>query len=296
MNDLVEWGRIPTPIRNAVVQGQTGPIRKVRRIASPRPGVTMRVYGERQHVFLKAIPLTDETVPLYERERWAGLHLPADAPAPRMVWNAIIDGWLVLAWELVNGDAEHAYLAPGSRHAELVLEAMQRLSKLPCPDDARPVADFITELRKSGAVMLDLPPGELRGRDLFMAALDGFDVEALDGEALLHGDLSPWHLRIVKDDDVRVVDWSQACQGAPYVDAAFFAPHLIEARHSPEHADAMLSSLPGWVEAPAAQVAGLAALWTLAHLERAANGPEDRRPMEARLAAVGRKWLAYRFR
>ncbi|MFI7643381.1 hypothetical protein [Nonomuraea sp. NPDC049400] len=293
MNDHVEWERIPSSIRDAVIQGHTGPIRKVQSIASPRPGATLRVYGEKQDMFLKAIPLTDNTRQLYERERWAGLNLPPDAPVPRMVWNAIIERWLVLAWELINDHAEHAYLAPDSTDAELVLEAMQRLGKLPCPDGARPVADLVTELRTRADAMLDLPPTELRGRDLYMTALESFDAEALDGQALLHGDLSPWHLRI-KDDAVHVVDWSQACQGAAYVDLAFFAPHLVEARHSCEHADAMLSSLPGWTEAPAAQLAGLAALWTLAHLERAANGPKHRRPSEIHLANAGREWLASR--
>ncbi|MEQ4723749.1 hypothetical protein [Nonomuraea sp. B19D2] len=295
MNDLLDLEKLPSTVRNAIVQGHTGPIRRALHVSSSRTGVTLNLYGTHQNVFLRATPLRSPDLPLYKRERWATLNLPLDAPAPRLLWNTTADRWLLLAFELINDHAASAFLAPDSDDVPFVLDAVQRLGKTltPCPDGARQVTELVAGLWAMGQRMLDKPPTRLRGRDLFETALQGFAPEALQGDTLLHGNLAPWHLRI-KDHLVYAVDWSQACQGAPWVDLALLAPHFVEAGHSPEQADALLSGVFPWAEAPPAQVAGLAALWTLACLYQAEYGHPMRRPEQTRLADAGRKWLVYR--
>ncbi|MGV9383587.1 hypothetical protein ACWDRB_47775 [Nonomuraea sp. NPDC003707] len=294
MNDLSEWGRIPSSVRSVIVQGHTGPVRKVVAIGNSRRGVYLRLYGTEQDVFLKATPLRNPNTLLYKRERWASLHLPLDAPAPRLQWATAADGWLVLAWELINDHAEHAYLAPNSLDVPLVLDAMERLGKMltPSPEEARPVVERVTDLRTMARRALDDQVTPLPDRNLFDAALHKFTPDALQGDTLVHGNLTPRHLRI-KDDLVYAVDWSQAARGPAWFDLALLPPLLIEAGHSAKQAAAVLADTPAWAEAPAAQAAALTALWTLARLHQAGQGPEMQRPLEARFADAGRKWLAH---
>ncbi|GAA1018939.1 hypothetical protein Aple_025240 [Acrocarpospora pleiomorpha] len=65
-------------------------------------------------------------------------------------------------------------------------------------------------------------------RAMYERALDGFDVEDLAGETLLHYDLHPGNLRMT-GHDVHVIDWSFASRGAAWVDGVMLAPRLIEA-------------------------------------------------------------------
>ncbi|MEV1174851.1 hypothetical protein [Nonomuraea sp. NPDC049784] len=294
MNDLSAWETLPFPVRNHIVQGHTGQIHKFQTVSTSRHGLALHLHGTSQSVFLRATPLRSPDLQLYRREQSATLHLPEDAPAPRLLWHTTVYSWLLLAYELINDNADHVFLSPDSVNVPLVLDAVQRLGKMltPCPDGARPVTELVTNMQAMAEHMLGKAPTRLPGRDLLEAALQQLDPDALQGDTLLHGNLAPRHLRI-KDQFVYAVDWSQACQGAAGVDLVFLAPHLVEAGHSAEQAEALLADIPAWAELPAIQVAGLTALWTLARLHQAEHGHEIRRPEQTRLADAGRIWLAH---
>ncbi|KAB8192536.1 hypothetical protein FH608_023810 [Nonomuraea phyllanthi] len=297
MSDFPELARLPYTIRQLIVKGPTGPIDRIQPVSTSRHGLALHVYGTRQAVFLRATPMRSPELLLYKRERSASLSLPLDAPAPRLLWTTAVDGWLVLAYELINDNADHAFLSPDpeSLDVPLVLDAVQRLGKVLTPgtdERARPVFDLVTSMWAMANHMLNKAPTVLRGRDLFEDALHGFDLEALQGDTLLHGNLSPRHLRI-KDGQVYAVDWSQACRGAAGVDPALLAPHFVEAGYSPEHTEALMASIPAWNELPAAQAAGLTALWTLARLYAVEHGHQVRHPEQTRLSDAGRAWLAH---
>ncbi|GAA3695283.1 hypothetical protein GCM10022224_071080 [Nonomuraea antimicrobica] len=297
MSDFAALQELPGSVRDLIVQGHTGPINRVQPVGTCRSGLALHVHGAYQEVFLRATALSSPDLPLFRRERSASLSLPLDTPAPRLLWNTEVDGWLLLAYELINDNADHVYLSPDpeSMDVPLVLDAVQRLGKMltPCPDErARPLADLIVSMWTMASHMLNKTPTLLRGRDLFETALQDFDPESLHGDTLLHGNLGTRHLRI-KEGLVYAVDWSQACKGAAGADLAFLAPHLVEAGHSVEHTAALLASVPGWNELPAVQVAGLTALWTLARLYEAEHGHQARRPEQTRLAHAGRTWLAH---
>ena len=92
---------------------------------------------------------------------------------------------------------------------------------------------------------------------------------------------------------MHVIDWSFATRGQAWVVPAIFAPRLIQAGHTPQQADALLSTLPAWKAARPQAVAGLAALWTLYRLYQAEHGPIETRAVHARAADAGRSWLIH---
>ncbi|MEV1178310.1 phosphotransferase [Nonomuraea sp. NPDC049784] len=298
MTDRLNWPDLPQKVR-AAIEEQTGPAVRVEAVTSGRPGLAVRLYTERDEAFVKAIPLSDPAVSLIQRERWASLHLPLSAPVPRMTGDIIFGGWQVVMWELINDNADHAYMGPGSSDIPLVVDGLERLGKLltPCPSRARPAVERVSSLWAKARFVLKRPV--LYDRELYKMVLAGFQPSMLQGDPLLHGDqllhgnLTPGHLRI-KDGLLYVVDWSEACRGPAWFDLALLAPQLVVDGHKPELADAELAAMPGWREAPANHVAGLAALWTLARLYDAEHGPEIRRRAETRCAEKGKDWLAYR--
>jgi thiamine kinase-like enzyme len=103
---------------------------------------------------------------------------------------------------------------------------------------------------------------------------------------LLHYDLSAGNL-LVSGGRVRVVDWSFAARGTAWLDGALFAPRLVQARHTPEKADELLSALPHWRDAPRKAVIGVAAAWTLFRLYKAQYRPAEVREARARAGRGG---------
>ncbi|WP_327586207.1 phosphotransferase [Nonomuraea sp. NBC_00507] len=289
------WEELPDVVINAV-QAQCGQVLKAETATHGiMPGIATRLdLEDGGHVFFKAIERTHEAARLHLRERWAGRSLPTEVPAPRMLWADTVGDWHAMVWEYVNDKAHHADLSPGSEDLPAVLDTMALLGALftPCPNGAMPVSENVNALMAKARHMLDKPPGELAERAPYEAAVNGFDLSALRGNTLLHYDLSAGNL-LVTGGRVRVVDWSFAARGAAWLDAALFAPRLIDAGHTPEKTDQLLSTLPHWRDAPRKAVAGIAAAWTLFRLYKAQYGPEQVREARARAADAGRSWLAY---
>lgn len=128
---------------------------------------------------------------------------------------------------------------------------------------------------------------------MYAAVLDLFELDSLAGDTLLHYDLHPGNLR-KSGDAIHVIDWSFAAAGAAWIDAAMLTPRFIEAGHTPQQAEALVSGLPAWDTAPSASVTGLAALWTLFRAYKARFGPERVRADRTRAAAAGSAWVRYR--
>src|SRR5690606_1101751 len=185
-----------------------------------------------------------------------------------------------------------ADLSPGSPDLPAVLDTIAGLGEMltPSPDDAVPVIDNIRPLLSKGRHLLDKPAGVLSDRDVYVAALERFDPGMVRGDTLLHYDLSAGNL-LVGHGRVWLLDWSFAARGAAWVDAAMFAPRLVEAGHAPDAVDGMLERVPSWRTAPRDTLVGLAALWTMFRLYKSLYGPEEVREARARAAVAGRAWL-----
>lgn len=289
-----QWEDMPEKVR-AEVEAHLGGVVKAETVEGGiMPGMACRLHLEDSpSVFLKAIQATHPGAMLHRREAWAARALPERAPAPRLLWRGDVGGWLWMAFEFVNDNARHADLSPGSPDLPAVLDTIAGLGDMltPAPNGAVPVIDNIRPLQSKGRHLLDKPAGVLPDRGVFVAALERFDPGMVRGDTLLHYDLSAGNLLVGRR--TWVLDWSFACRGAAWVDAALFAPRLVDAGHTPEAVDGMLSRVPSWRSAPRDALAGLAALWTMFRLYKALYGPENVRDARARAAVAGRAWLDY---
>ncbi|NVI90594.1 phosphotransferase [Actinomadura sp. BRA 177] len=255
------------------------------------PGVAARLHTAGGSVFLKGVPADDPAARLYLRERAANLALAPSVPAPRMLWCADIGGWHLLVFEYIDG-ARSADLSPGSPDLPGVIDTLARLGgadgALPC------VTVNLDLLQRAAAELLGMKPRE-PWWGMYAEAFEGLSVESLKGETLLHYDLHSGNL-LAAGQDVYVIDWSFACRGQAWIDAALLVPRLVEAGHSPAQAEALVAAHPGWNTAPADAVTGLGALWTMFREYKAMHGLADTRGFRAGAAQAGRAWITHRTR
>ncbi|MBB5138102.1 hypothetical protein HNP84_007855 [Thermocatellispora tengchongensis] len=255
------------------------------------PGVAARLRAERGSLFLKGCPAGHPAGRLHARERWAGEVMPAAVPTPRLEWSSHDHGWITLLFAYQPG--RRPDLAPGSPDLPAVIDLVAGLGSFltPCPEEfAVPAAENVEALLAKARHMLtreDLP-----GHGRYAAALHGFGVEAVAGDTLVHYDLSAGNLK-VHEGAASVLDWGFACTGADWLDAALFAPRLVEAGHPPRQVEALYADVPAWQAAPRDVVAGLAAAWTLFRAYKAEHGPPDARGARRRAAAAGRVWMEH---
>jgi hypothetical protein len=293
----LSWDDLPLAVRDRIT-AQYGPVEKVETVPGLRPGFAGRVYAKGDNAFIKAVPSTvpPADLDLFRREREAARVLLFPGPAPLLLWmTAEVPGWLLFGWELINDNTRHANLGPGSEDLPFVVDAVAWIATQPVDlvgGFSRSVVAHYTRRWSETGILLD-QPGTLAGPDLYRAALKGFDVCRLAGDSLVHTGLGRRTI-LVKGPEVYLVDWSQACLGAWWVDLVSLAPHVIAAGHTPGQADDLLGVVaPHWPQAPSADVAGLAALVALHHRYQAEYGPKKRSAEELRLADAGHEWLAY---
>jgi aminoglycoside phosphotransferase (APT) family kinase protein len=289
----LQWESLP-PGRVAAIEELTGPVVKAESaMGGLMPGLAAVLHAANGRYFVKAVPADSPAAGLYEREIAANAALLASVPAPRMRHSSTDGGWLVLVLDFL--DARDVDLSPGSPDLDGVLAAVAAISAASAWDTAPPVTANVTGLQDKAAVLLGKQPGG-RPWDMYRTAVEGFDTAALTGDRLVHYDLHPGNLKITADADVAAVDWGFACAGAPWIDAAFLMPRLIEAGHSPASAERLVSRLPAWRTAPAPAVTALAALWTMFREYKAIYGSEDARAFREQAARAGRSWVEYRMR
>ncbi|MGW4469427.1 phosphotransferase family protein [Nonomuraea sp. NPDC004354] len=290
--DRPQWEQLPATVRTEV-QDVVGLVLKSEAAHQGlMPGIAATLYTEDGgKAFLKAVPLDSPAAHLYERERWAGTILPAGAPAPRMTWSGDDNGWIAMLFEHLAG--RRADLSPGSADVPAVLATLSKLATLKAPEQGAPlVADNVEFLLAKGRHLMAKPSHEVPDQAMYTAAIEGFDVAALAGGALLHYDLHAGNL-MVTAEGARVIDWGFAAGGAPWVDAVMLAPRLVEAGHTPAQAEELLA--PAWASAPERAVTGLAALWTLFRLYKAMY-VEEGREFRSRAVSAGCAWVEYRTR
>jgi hypothetical protein len=291
--DKLPWESLP-PGRIAAIETVTGPVVKAESVKGGlMPGLAAVVHATNGRYFIKGVPADRPAARLYEREMAASLALPASVPAPRMRYSSSDDGWLVMAFDYL--DVRDADLSPGSPDLESALAALTTISAAPAWGAAPPVTVNVIALQDKAAALLAKQPDGLPW-DLYRAAVEGFDIDTLAGDRLVHYDLHAGNLKATGDKVVMAVDWAFACAGASWVDAALLVPRLIEAGHSPVTAERLVSRLPTWQTAPAPSVTALAALWTMFREYKARYGPADAHAFRRQAARAGRCWVEYRTR
>ena len=232
------------------------------------PGMAARVRtDDGRRVFVKAVSeaANPDTPDMHRREASIVAALPSSTSVPRLLWTYDEGGWVVLAFEDVDG--RH----PGAPWTEsdlaLVVAALKKMSADLTPS---PIA---TEATASGAFehdvngwLIALERGEQRLDPWCLkhlsrlADLEARAPSAAVGETLLHFDTRADNL-LIAGDRVFIFDWPQARVGAAFVDWLVMAPSValqggpepddfmsrFDLSHvSPEDFDAILCSVAGY--------------------------------------------------
>jgi aminoglycoside phosphotransferase (APT) family kinase protein len=286
----MQWEALPAS-RVAAVESRTGPIVKAEAVTGGiMPGLAAVLHTGDSRYFLKAAPETSTAYRLHQREIAANAAMPADIPAPPMLLSTDDEGWAVILFAYQDGtDAD---LSPASPDLPGVLATLAAISSAPAPGSMVRVTANVAALRDKAAAL----PGADAGYpwDMYRAATTGFTGDCVADDRLVHYDLHAANLKVTEGEQVTAFDWSFACSGASWVDAALLAPRFIQAGHSPTSAENLLLDLPAYWAAPATAVTALSALWAMFREYQALHGPHEERQFRAHAAEAGRAWISYR--
>jgi hypothetical protein len=242
----VGWDDLPPSVRGAIARREGGEVLSATVAPSGFSpgfaGVLSLAGGGR--VFVKAGDgaTNAETARLHAREAEIAGALPRGlAPAPR--WRLTVEGWVVLAFDAVDG--RH----PGSPWSDAdlnrVLRAHAEMAARPAPAVLRPIAPRMREMfvgwtHLRGGERRDVPAWA-GARLAEFADWEGGQTEVdTAGDAIVHLDLRSDNL-LLEGDVVHVLDWPHAGVGAAWVDVVLFAP-TVELEGGPPAAEVFARS------------------------------------------------------
>ncbi len=298
------WDELPESLREGLAD-RIGPIASAEiQTGGFTPGLAVRLrLASGQRVFTKGIPADHVLAGKYRAEATTARHLPETTPAPRLRWNADIAGWVVLAFDDIDG--RHPQLSPGSSDIGPVVATIARLAEVltPCPvHDAPPATVELAELVHGWGELATAPPADLddwtRRHLDDLAALETQWLPAAQGKTLLHGDINQSNLLIDRAGTVALIDWAQPVRGAAWIDVADLVPHLILAGHTPAAAEATVAAVPTWRDTDPTVItsyaAAFAGYWARNSRRPAPPGVPHLRAHQARAAAAATTWVAHR--
>ena len=259
------WEDLPDPVLHAV-ESHTGRVRSVDPVAAGSVSdIAATLSTDVGKIFCKAIETASPLAGMHRNEARLNEWLPD--LVPRLRWTVEESGWLVLGFDHVAG--RHPDLSVGSADLPIVAATLTSLSRslTPCP----PVR---------------VQPATARWAEWI-------DPELIDGDSLVHTDVTPQNFLLTAESRMHVVDWSMPCRGAAWIDTAFMIVRLIRAGHSPEQAESWAEQIPAWSHAPDRSVTtfagAIADLWR----QRLRDAPA---PHRGPLALAASDWASYRMR
>jgi aminoglycoside phosphotransferase (APT) family kinase protein len=300
------WGAVPAGVR-AAVEGRLGArvVRARTQSAGFSPGVAARLgLADGRRVFVKAVSAAQnpQSPGIHRDEARIARALPAAVPAPRLLADLDLDGWVVLLFEDVEGRLPALPWEPAE--LDLVLGAVGDLAAVltPSPVAAPPVAERQESAFRGWRVLAaDHAAGtdDLAGLDPWaarnlpaLAELESGWAAGAAGGTLAHADLRADNLLLTPDGRVVVVDWPWACLAAPWYDLLLMLPSVrMQGGPPPERLFAAHEAAAG--ADPDAVTAVLAAFagFLLGHARRPA--PPGLPTLRAFQAAQGREALAW---
>jgi hypothetical protein len=256
---------VPDEVRAAISE-QSGPILDMDTVNGGwNSEIATRVRTSNGTVFVKGLRTDHRRVWTQQREAEIGPYV--HTVAPRVLWHIETAGWSLVAFEHITG--RHADFGPASTDLPLVVNALERLGAIPCPD---------------------LP---LRVAEQRWAAYIG-DPSMLDhlrGDALLHTDFNNQNV-LIADGRARFVDWAWATRGAPWIDPALWVIWLIAAGgHEPAEAESWAARTAQWHTAPMPALNAFADANARLWREIAGDNPDA---WTSRMTAAADRWSAYR--
>jgi len=230
----IPWEALPASVRDAVETGLgTKVVGATTQPGGMSPGVAARLeLADGNRAFVKAVGSEPNPYSpgMHRREAEVAAALPAEAPAPRLLFAHDDGNWVALVFEDVEGHEPAVPWRPDE--LERVLAALTDLAEAltPAPVAAPTAADYLAELfggwsqlaQQGGAEGVD-PWATARLDEL--ARLEAGWAEASIGETLLHADVRSDNV-LLTEERVVFVDWPHACLGAAWLDLAGFLPSL----------------------------------------------------------------------
>lgn len=234
--ERIGWESLDKAVRRAV-EMRTGRIRSARTApAGMQSHLAVLLDTASGLVFVKGIRAGDRGDVRQDREAMIA-HV-----APRLLWQVKAAGWHLLGFEGICG-GRHADYRPGSADLPRVVQVMDELHQIPCPDLP------VKEAPQRWAGYLD-HSGQAR---------------MLEGASLLHTDFAPDNL-LLAGERAWIIDWAWLTRGASWIDPACWIIRLIAAGHTPQGAELWAARCAGWRTADPAAVDVFAAastrLWT----------------------------------
>lgn len=221
----IRWEDLPEDIRDVISHRTDGLISVEPATAGSTEIALVLSTKSAGHVFVKGTQGARAKIELRVQS-----FLPAIAP--RLLWHAEAGGYLLMAFNYVEG--RPAVLAPGSPDLPLIAAALSDLSHFTCPD-------------------LPVLPVEKR---LAAFAEDPATLTLIGGNNLVHTDLTAENFII--GEQLRIIDWAWPSTGAAWLDTASMVARLIQADHHPQRAEEWARSIPAWRSAPRVAVTAYA--------------------------------------
>ncbi|QES57148.1 aminoglycoside phosphotransferase [Streptomyces venezuelae] len=230
------WRQLPQAVRGLVERRLGGAVRAEESAGGGfTSGYAAVVRGAGRSLFVKAVEVRSNAVvaDCYRREAVINEALPPAVPAPRIRWTDECEGWLVLAFDAVEGgrmpaapwrtDELDAALAAYAVTAEALAVPSGGLEHV----GLRPVGDggdFDTwRTLASGRTAAPGPAPSLfgwvpSGTLDALAELESGWRQAVAGTAVLHHDLRQDNVLLDAHGSAWICDWNWACLGASWFD------------------------------------------------------------------------------
>lgn len=240
----LEWVHLPPHIR-AVVEDRLGsPVTDaVSQTSGFTPGfasVLSCADGSRHFVKAASVKAQRMFADAYREEARKLGALPAETPAPRLLWVHDEDDWVVLGMEYVDGRAPRRPWDPHELAAasQMTLDVAELLT--PAPLEVETAAEAFADWPALWDGIDDPHAAEL-------GALAGRYADVVAGDTLVHCDIRDDNLLVRADGSVVVCDWNWPVVGAAWLDSLFL---LIGPRGDGLDVEAHIAAHPMLSEVP----------------------------------------------
>ena len=291
------WTYLPPVVRSEVARRCGSPVIGAEsRDSGFTPGVASVLECEDgTRVFLKAASAKAQRAfaASYREEARKLRALPAEVPAPRLLWS-LDDDWVVLGIEHDPGSLAQRPWRPDELDACLdALESVADLLTPPHPGPPLPTfLDEFADMMTAWDQLLADDPETPHGVEA--AALVERLPEVVAGDTVVHTDVRADNV-LVSEGRARLCDWNWLVRGAAWLDTAFL---LVEAHGDGVDADAVLAERRLTREVPAEDVDCLLAA-QVGYFRLAASAPvppssPHLRDHQQWMADVSWDWLSTR--
>ncbi|MGW8395244.1 phosphotransferase family protein [Streptomyces lydicus] len=277
------WSQLPQHVRDLIERHLGGAVHAEESAGGGfTSGYAAVVEGTHGSQFVKAVDARTNPVvaECYRREALINEALPSAVPAPRIRWLDEQEGWLVIAFDAVEGgrmpaapwttDDLNLTLATYAVTAEALAEPSEQLQQvgLKPVGDGGDFDDWRTVTSGAPSAKVSLPDWVPFDKLDALAELASAWRPAVAGNAVLHHDLRQDNVLIDAHGTAWICDWNWPCLGAGWFDlvlllatayadghdaTALFHAHPTARGANGEQLDAVLAALSGFFLVSGAQ-------------------------------------------